>query len=405
MILQLAWKNLWRNRRRSLVVVVAIAFGLWGGLFSGAVMMGLGESVIEGAVNRDLGHLQIHHKNFLREKKIRQKIKDLEQIETFIKTNLPQVAFSPRTVIYAMASSPSSASSVKLCAVDPDRESSVTKIMNYLRHGDFLPGTTLNEIVIGEKLADRLKLKMKSKMVLSFQSPDGEIIYAACRIGGIFKTESAQFDQSQVFMLQRDLFSILGGAPFFHEIAIRCAEANSIDPTTTTISSAFSGMDIRNWKELAPELDFLALTMQSFTYLFVAIILFALLFGITNTMLMSIMDRSREFGILMAIGMRRRRIFSLILLETVLLSLTGGLTGILLGGLTIHYFSREGINLTAVATSLESFGAATMLYPYLPAVMYLTLTVMIIIAANVAALMPAMKAIRLKPAESIRIYT
>jgi len=144
--------------------------------------------------------------------------------------------------------------------------------------------------------------------------------------------------------------------------------------------------------------------MQSFTILFVVIILLALVFGITNTMLMSVMERTREIGILLAVGMKKIKIFTMILLETIMLSISGGLTGIVLGLATISYFAMEGIDLTAVAASLESFGASTLLYPFLPAAMYFTLTILVIIAATIAAIYPALKAIRLQPAEAVRIY-
>jgi len=156
--------------------------------------------------------------------------------------------------------------------------------------------------------------------------------------------------------------------------------------------------------QLAPELAFISSSMEAFTYLFVAIILFALLFGITNNMLMSVMERIRELGILTAVGMKKMRIFIMILLETIFLSFTGGLIGMVIGGLSIGFYNSSGIDLSAFATGLESFGSGTMLYPFLPASMYIGLTIMILFAANIASLLPAWKATHLMPAEAIRTY-
>jgi putative ABC transport system permease protein len=164
----------------------------------------------------------------------------------------------------------------------------------------------------------------------------------------------------------------------------------------------FPELQIQSWKDIAPGIAFLSIIMQNFSYLFVAIILCALLFGITNTMLMSVVDRVREFGVLLALGMKKSKIFLMIILETVFLSMTGGIGGVLLGGITIWYFSAYGLDLSFLAASMESFGSSTMLYPYLPGLMYLFLTIMIILSANLAAVFPAIKAIRLKPAEAIR---
>ena len=160
--------------------------------------------------------------------------------------------------------------------------------------------------------------------------------------------------------------------------------------------------DVADWKELAPELAFISSSVEAFTYLFVAIIIFALLFGITNAMLMSVVERIRELGILTAIGMKRLRIFSMILVETILLSISGGALGMILGGITIYYYNGAGIDLSAFSEGLESFGSASTLFPFLPAEMYIGLTIMILFAANIASILPAWKAITLVPAEAIR---
>jgi ABC-type lipoprotein release transport system permease subunit len=170
------------------------------------------------------------------------------------------------------------------------------------------------------------------------------------------------------------------------------------------LQRAFPKLQIESWTDLAPELAYLSTSTNLYMYIFVGIILFALLFGITNTMLMSVVDRIRELGVLIAIGMKKGRIFFMILLETILLSLTGGLFGTIIGVLTIAYFGRAGIDLTFVSTGLESWGMAAVLYPFLPAAMYIVLTIMILFAANIAALLPAWKATHLVPSEAIRTY-
>jgi ABC-type antimicrobial peptide transport system permease subunit len=121
-------------------------------------------------------------------------------------------------------------------------------------------------------------------------------------------------------------------------------------------------------------------------------------------MLMSVVDRIRELGVLIAIGMKKSKIFIMIVLESIFLSLTGGFCGIVIGVISIGYYGSAGIDLTAISASLESFGATSILYPFLPAVMYVTLTIMIVIAANIAAILPAWKATHLVPSEAIRTY-
>lgn len=404
MLISLAWKNIWRNKKRSAIIIIAIAFGMWGGLLSGALMMGMGESIVNTAIDRDLSHIQIHEKNYLVEKELTNFIRNAQDAMGQVQSMNGVKAVSGRTLIEGMASSPTSSYGVKIVGIEPEKAKRVTNINKKIVEGSYFATDYKNQMVIGQKLAKRLNLKLHSKMVLSFQGLDGSIVYIACRIVGIYKTESALFDEMNVFVEQTDLFRVLNSEPIIHEIAIRTESSKAMPVTYEAIKLKFPDLAVQSWKDIAPEIAFLSVTMENFTYLFVAIILFALLFGITNTMLMSVVDRIREFGVLIAVGMKKSKVAMMILLETIFLSVTGGFVGILLGGMSILYFSFAGINLSAFSSSVESFGTSAILYPFLPAVMYITLTIMIIFAANIAALMPAWKAIHIHPSEAIRTY-
>jgi putative ABC transport system permease protein len=404
MLISLAWKNIWRNKKRSSIILTAIAFGLWGGLLSGALMMGMGESIVNTAIDRDLSHIQIHEKDYLVEKEITNYIPNSQDVMTQIQSMNGVKAVSGRTLIEGMASSPTSSYGVKIVGINPENAKLVTNINEKIVEGSYFETGYKNQMVIGQKLAKRLNLKLHSKMVLSFQGLDGSIVYIACRIVGIYKTESALFDEMNVFVGQTDLVRVLNTESIIHEIAIRTESSKAIPLTDEALKAKFPNLAVHSWKEIAPEIAFLSVTMENFTYLFVAIILFALLFGITNTMLMSVVDRIRELGVLIAVGMKKSRVAMMILLETIFLSVTGGFLGILMGGMSILYFSFSGINLSAFSSSVESFGSSAILYPFLPAVMYITLTIMILFAANIAALMPAWKAIHIHPSEAIRTY-
>ena len=420
MILALAWKNIWRNKKRSLIVIISIMFGLLGGLFSGAVFMGMSESMVESAVNRDLGHIQIHKMNYDRDKLIKNYIPNSAQILNELKQYDEIKAVSPRTLIYGMAASPASSYGVKINGIDPQKAKQVTKIYEKIIEGDYFKSERKNQIVIGQKLAKRLNLKIRSKVILSFEGIQEDIKYLACRVVGIYKTESAQFDETHVYVRQTDLYRSLAREtdeplqtaqtwdfekkPIYHEIAIRLKSPDLIPALDAKLKSKFSSLQVQTWEELVPGIVFVKTMFQQFTYLFVAIILFALLFGITNTMLMSVMDRIRELGMLIAIGMKKIKVFTMILLETIFLSLTGGILGIIVAAITIHYFNINGFDLSGFSASLESFGSSAMLYPFLPAVMYIILTIMIIVSANFAAILPAWKAMHLQPSEAIRTY-
>lgn len=405
MLLSLAWKNIWRNKKRSLIIILAIIFGLWGGLMSGALMMGWGESIVNTAIERDLSHIQIHKKGFTKNKEIENYIPDGMEVLKSTAQTAGVKAVSGRTIIYGMAASPASTFGVRIVGINPENAKKVTSIQQNMIAGSYFASERKNQIVISQKLARRLNLKLHAKIVLSFQGLEGDIDYLACRVVGIYKTVSAQFDERHVFVRQDDLYRILDSPPIIHEIAIRLQSSSLLTQTHQLLQERYKTLAVQTWLQIAPEIAFLSKTMESFTYLFVAIILFALLFGITNTMLMSVIDRTRELGVLIAIGMKKGRVFVMILLETICLSITGGFGGILLGWISIAYVSHTGLDLSSVvASSLESFGASAVLHPFLPFFMYLMLTIMVIVAANIAAVYPAWKAIHLQPSEAIRTY-
>jgi putative ABC transport system permease protein len=404
MLLILAWKNIWRNKKRSLIIFVAMTFGLWGGLMAGALMMGMGESIVNTAIERDLAHVQIHQKDYPIEKDIANYIPNGLEVMAQIRNLSGVQAVSGRTLIEGMAASPTSSFGVKIVGINPDNAKQVTNLHEKIIAGGYFDAERKNPIVIGQKLAKRLNLKLHSKIVLSFQGLDGSIISIACRVVGIFKTESALFDEMNVFVRQDDLFRVLDTTPIIHEIAIRTTSSQILPQVEATLKAQYVTLLVQTWQEIAPEIAFLSVTMEQFTYLFVGIILFALLFGITNTMLMSVVDRIRELGVLIAVGMKKSKIFAMILLETMFLSLIGGIGGIVVGGLSISYLSFAGIDLSAFSSSVESFGASAMLYPFLPVVMYIILTLMLLVAANMAALLPAWKAVHIQPSEAIRTY-
>lgn len=402
MLLSLAWKNIWRNKKRSLIVLVAIALGLWGALLSGAVMTGWGESLVETAVDRNLGHIQLHQPGFIENREVARFIPHGIEILDRIRSMPGVKAVSGRTLVDGMAASAASTFGVSIEGIDPAQAARVTTISRMIVAGSYFGGTGKNPIVVGSKLAERLHLRLRSKVVLSFQAMNGNLVYAAFRVRGIFKSDSAQFDKTHVFLRRPDLLRLLGCPPVVHEIVVRAISSKHLPQLAAALKAAYPGLSVKTWKELSPEVAVAAAAMEGWSYIFVGVILAALIFGITNTMLMAVMERVQELGILLAVGMKKSFVFTMILLETVMLSLTGGVCGMLLGKATVMMLAHTGIDLSAFASSLERFGTGTRLYPYLPAGIYFALLGMIIVAACLASTIPAIKAVRLQPSEAIR---
>ena len=303
-----------------------------------------------------------------------------------------------------MGSSATTSTGLRIVGINPANEKTVTTIYKRIVAGNYFKEKKKNQILIGKKLADDLGISEKSKIVLSFQDFEGNIIYGAFRVSGIFETESSVFDKMNVFLEENDLFSLLNVEPVYHEVAIRLNSVQNVDSVHANLSNELSDLSVKSWKELAPELKLMDEMIGLELNIFLAIILFALLFGITNTMLMSVMERVREFGVLMAIGMKRRRVFAMIIIETILLSLVGGVIGMILASISITLVGDVGINLSAFTEGFTAYSISPVLYPILPISFYTSITLMILITAIFSAFYPAIKAIKLKPAQAIRTY-
>ena len=404
MLLTLAWRNIWRNKKRSLIIISAVAVGLCCGLFSSAAMFGMWDSMINTTIDRDIGHFQIHSKSFEDEKLVTDTIPDFENILSTLNATKYVTGVTSRILIEGMASSATTSNGVRILGVNPETEKKVTTIYEQIIKGNYFGETWKNQIVIGKKLADNLGLREKSKIILGFQGIDGSIIYGAFRVTGIFRTQSSIFDKSNVFVKEDDLLRLINSDKISNEIVVRLSSVQQVDSVYIPIKNKYSNLSVKYWGELAPELKFYYESVVLQSNIFVGIILFALLFGITNTMLMSVMERVREFGVLMAVGMKRSRVFFMIMMETISLSFIGGIIGLILGLILIQYFGSVGINLSAFTEGLSQWSLGTQLYTSLPFSFYPPLVLMILVTAIISAFYPAIKAIKLKPATAIRTY-
>jgi ABC-type lipoprotein release transport system permease subunit len=236
------------------------------------------------------------------------------------------------------------------------------------------------------------------------QDMEGNMTAGAFRIEGIFETSNSTYDENNVFVRSSDLSAILGmQAGECHEIAVLLYRNSSLDAAAAILKGKLPDLDVKTWRETMPEVSLVESSFDITMFIIMLVILLALLFGIINTMLMAVLERTKELGMLMAIGMNKARVFMMILAETVLLSLTGGLCGILLGWALIGWFGHAGIDLGAWSAAYKSMGYDTLVYTRLSLSVSLRIALMVIGTGVAASVYPALKALRLRPAEAIRI--
>jgi len=409
MIIQISWKNVWRNKARSLVIISAITIGLFGGIFAYALMLGGTLQRVDNAIKNETANLQLHNPAYLLEEDIKNTIVNPKEYLDYLEQSPEVMGISDRLKSSAMISTAYASSGVSVNGVYPEKEMKTTRLFESLTAGEYLKESDLIPIVIGDKLAKKLNADISDKLIISAPSADGKVVYGAYILKGIYDTDNNMFDGMQVFIKKCDLAELIGvDENTSSEIAVSLYNSDMTNTFITSLKDKFlteiedESIIIRSWKEIDPMLSMMVDLMSNMGWIFVVVILIALIFGIINTMLMVVLERVREIGMLMAIGMNKFRVFAMIMWETVFLSVTGGIAGMLFSLGFITYFKTYGLNLSVVAKGMNSLGFSSVIYPEAPISFYIEVSVMIVITAILASIYPALKALKLHPAEAVR---
>ncbi len=403
MLLSISWRNIWRHPARSGVLMMAIIAGLWAGILVTALTNGWIHQRFVNLIQEEITHVQIHHPEFLTEREPWMYIESSDEIFSTLSRDQRVLSWSARTLSDAMIQSPLTSSGVQVRGVQTDKERATTTFHENLTGGDYLDIDLRNPVLLGERLAEKLNVEIGNRIVLTFQDLNNEITSGSFTISGLFRTASNPYDERNVFVRTEDLQALLGGGEVYHEIAMMLQDEELSNAVAMDLNSEFEHIAAETWYELSPELRYITDAGGSLIVYIMAVILLALAFGILNTMLMAIFERMRELGMLLAIGMSKLRVFVMIMLESVILTFTGAAGGLLLAWLTLGYLGEKGIDMTAMGgDSMAEFGYDAVVYPIAYTNDYIMTIILVVITALLAAIYPAIKALRLNPGEVVR---
>ncbi len=402
MLIKIAGRNLWRNKKRSVIIISAVSIGLWAGTFLTAFYNGMIEQRINTAIGKEVSHIQLHHPKFRSDYDIQYDLSDSQKmLQTIEKDSLVKIA-AGRVMLKGMIASAAGSSGITINGVQAEKENSLTKLQSKIIAGSYFDTNKSNEIIISEKIRKKLKLQLNKKAILTFQDKEGNLAAEAFRIIAIYKTINAPYDESNVFVKNTAIDSLAGIPNGFNEIAILLKSNATLDESLAQLKQKFPNTEIKSWKEITPELGLTVSVADQMTFIFMGIILAALAFGIVNTMMMAVLERTREIGMLLALGMNKFKIFIMILLETFFLILAGCPVGIILALLTVAITNQTGIDLSSYTETYSSFGYDSVIYPSLTWNQLQTVLLLVIITAFISALFPAKRALQLNPAESLK---
>ena len=401
-LIKISWRNVWRNKLRSIVVIFSVIFGLLGGIIIIAMSYGLNEERMNNAVEAYLSHVQIHNKQFSEDYNILNTIDNLSQIEDVIKNDNRVVSYSKRIILNGMLSNSNGSYGIQVKGIDPKQEKMVTNTFEKIIEGEYFKSKRDNTILVGKKLADRLNLKLRSKVVVTFQDENYDLTSLLFRVEGIYRSGNSRYDESNVFVRNDNIKKNLPAFSGYHELPILLTDINLRNEVKKDLSKISEENIVEGWDDISKELAYANEMLAAVLYIFMMIILFGLSFGIVNTMLMAILERKKEIGMLMSIGMNRYKIFMMISFETIFLSLVALPVGLFSSYLIVEYYSVVGIDLSIVEAGLENFGVGTRLYFKVPNQEYFIVSLMVFIISLISSIFPSIRALKINPVEATK---
>jgi ABC-type lipoprotein release transport system permease subunit len=412
-LLQLAWRNLWRNPRRTLIAMSAIGFGYAMLLFVACLMAGLRQQMIESGTALVVSDIQVHAPAYYPNRPIHQTLggqkgTNVSALVATIAADPRVYAASPRVYGYGLASAADQSAGAEIIGVVPNQEQKVTVLQTQIVKGSYLTDQMPKGIVMGDKFATTIGVGVGSEIILLTQAADGSMGNDLYTIAGIFHTGLDSMDRGLVLMPLATLQELLRLPPVrIHEVAIKLH-----DITEATTAAAALGVQlsktlpvrVRAWPELVPELADYVQFNRSVTFILFFIFFLLAVIGIVNTMLMAVIERTRELGMLMAVGMRPVQVVSLILAEAAGLAAASLVLGGAIGAPLLWYLQEHGLDLGRAIDEFSLVGVVVgrRWYGRQDFIAYSQAALGLSITAVLSALYPALRAARFRPTEALR---
>ncbi len=400
---KLAWRNIFRNKRRTIIAGIAIGIGLASMIFTDALIVGMERNMIRSATASFMGEGQIHRQGFRTTYEVDQTIAGLDKVVSTLETDSLVRHFSVRVMSLAMISSPANLSAVSLVGINPETEMYLSQIDEAIVEGDYFAGDDEHNVVIGTKLAELLEVGLGDRIVITAaQAHTGNLAQEMFRVSGLYFFNVEEMDKGMAFVRidrARQMLDLEGQA---HEIAVAFVDPSIGRDTDHPIWKKYSqnGNEALSWTQLMPQFE-TALKLSQFSSYIVGIILFSVVaLGIINTLFMSLHERMFEFGVLRAVGTRPLALGRLILFEAAALAVVSIILGSLLGMIVTLVCSYTGIDYTGIEFAGVTF--RDMLYPVLVAEQFIIFPALVFVFTIVIACYPAVFAARLKPVDAMR---
>jgi len=403
----LAWRNVWKNKRRTVLTLLTIMVGCAMVIFMKALIRGTFSHMIEDAASVNNGHIQIHEKGYWDNMGIDYAFKPTPTMIAKLASDESIQAYAQRVIAAGLASSESDTESAMIQGVDPVQEQNVTSLQKYvLKGGRYLKPDDREKIIIGETLAKNLGVKVGDSVSLLSQGFDGSVAAANLAVVGLFRSGNVEYDGYLIVMpieQAKETFTMMN---YITAIVIRLKDGAMMESVRSDLRRSIGSrnIEIMGWDDLMPDMVQLINIKQIQNYIFEFILFMIVAFGVMNTIQMSVYERIREFGIMLAIGTRPEQIRRMVQIESFYIAVLGVILGIALGAALSMYFSIHPIDYSRFSGQIGStFGMSVNTVPAkLEISNILWTSIILLIVAVLFTIAPARRASMLKPIEAIR---
>jgi ABC-type lipoprotein release transport system permease subunit len=403
--LQLALRNLVRNRRRTLITLLTMIFGIGTLTLLSALNDGWLSQMKTNFILSYTGHLQIHARGFEASQNLNDRIKDPEEISKLTQS-YPEIAgWTQRIRTSGLASVGSSSVGIQIMATDPEQETWVTSMDQRVTEGVWLRPGMMHDLILGHTVAQNLGAELGDRVILMVQRLNGEMVSEVFFLRGILETGAPQIDRSLALITLNSAQQWLQMGNSVTDIVIRADTHEHTDTLYRLFAQQLSELkyEIMPWQELDPMVRQWLEFSDAYGFVILLVVIILVLIEILNTMLISLHERQKELGVIVAIGTTRAQIFSMLLLEAVMLIFIGALLGYVAGSLLVYSLAEAGINLTHFANAFEFFYMDPVIHPKLTRDSALKILSATLIAALLAGLYPAWKATRISLSHALRM--
>jgi len=403
--LKLAWRNIWRQKRRTWLTALAIIFSNALLVFMISLQFGSYDMMINNTLQTLSGHIQIQHPKFHDDQKTRYTLPEIRELSSGLRRALDSVHVAARAEAFALASSEQRSFGIQILGVEPEYESGVSTLPGLVKKGRYLNSGGAAEIVIGSILARNLKVSTGDEVTLLGSDLHGGFAAGIATVVGIIESGNAEIDRSLAEVPLAWFQDIFAMGDRGHAVIIRCASLEDIDDTVKRVRSLLDAdfqWRILDWETLQPGLKQAIQADLSSGWFMYGVLILLVSFSMLNTMLMSVLERTREFGILMALGIRSSKLASLVMYETILIASLGLLIGAALGWMIALYFHQTGFSYPGMDEMAERFNLPAQMFPSVTVFTVFLGPGIVFLFSVLAAVYPALRLFRLQPVAAMR---